>query len=240
MYVPMLRIDRWTRTTRAGNGVVAARAATTGPRESALLARFRPRPFRLRAPLSQRLTVRRLLRRRMWHTRVYVYSVFKNIMCTGTHGRYVCARGDHARESGAADKLMTSSERSALPMGNPAPSVSLARSCARSVHRTPILTVGDRETRVERELNFCLTGQSRPIARTEPSCPQAGSFARRCRGLFQIVTHLEKPNSTFRSNFINCFLSFFFNRIVLYSIRMSSCIREFIDRSHFDRKNTII
>lgn len=67
------------------------------------------------------------------------------MLCIERHGKG--KRGDHARKSGAADKLMTSPERSASH-GKRRPSRSLAPFAAD-------VTVDDREKGGERELNFC-------------------------------------------------------------------------------------
>lgn len=99
--------------------------------------------------------------------RVYMFTVHLRMLCAWAHTeKYVCARGDHARESGTADKLMASPERPRLPMGNPArPS------------RSPRSPYADISRRWPGEKSRAGTEflPDRPIARAESSCPGAAT-----------------------------------------------------------------
>lgn len=177
MYIPRLRIDRWTRTTRAGNGVVATRTNSDHERtwvrfswlDSPAATAFSASPTTGFYEDGYDISV---------YLQGILYSISKNIVYRERRGKR--ARGDHARKSGAADKLMTSPERVGFPWETS--SVSLARSVRRRCNRR---WPGERR----RAGTEFLRPASRPTANHEPSraAPKrVYSFARRCRRLLNL------------------------------------------------------
>lgn len=140
---------------------------------------------------------------------------YLRMLCAWAHGKYVRAWRSCARE-----RRGWQTDDQSRTVGFPWETriVRLARS---SAFRSPYanVTVGDREKRVERELNFCLTGQpanraNRVECRVAPK--RIYSFARRCRGLFKIA-RASRNQIQLSIRILTKIFFVFFNRIVLYT-----------------------